>query len=86
MFIGFSAHKQGIGGTQRVSIILGPTTTANGEAGYKLRHVNDDVEYTVTPAEVKPIDPIPADVPSDMEDVDTKLLQRELSKEDLARI
>ena len=75
-----------IDGVTRTSIILEVMKGNGKDTRCKIRHINEKKEYIVPLADLKSIETEPADIPLGPEDVDMKLLQDELSKEDVVRL
>ena len=78
--------RTNIDGIQRVSIITGIIKAETGHTSYQVRHINGETEQIAALGQVRRIRMEPADIPLQSDDVDTKLLQEELTKEDLKRL
>ena len=75
-----------IDGNPRISIVTKAFRTTVGHKRYKIRHLNEQSEHVVTSPELKTILPEPADIPIAQKEVDRKLVEEELSKDDLNRL
>ena len=58
-----------VDGTPRISVITDILNTITGHTGYKIRHLNENIEHEVSTNEVTTIRPEPGDIPHSVEEV-----------------
>ena len=81
-----STVRSNIDGKSQISVITQPFRTTAGCKRYKIRHLNETDQHTVSPTELQPINPEPADIPLRAQDVDRSLLRKELSTMDVTNL
>ena len=57
-----------LNGIRRISIITEALKNKDGDARYKVRHLNEKTEHAVPPSEIEAIQPEPADIQSNIEE------------------
>ena len=76
-----------LNGVSRVSIVTHAfRSAASNVPKYKIRHLNESSEIEVDDEALTEISPEPADIPTSVKDVDTKLLEQTLPEEHVKRL